>query len=109
MKQQAFHKLEPQAFTQHAWLSDEKIVIGNEAGQVHILESGELKNTITIGTEIIGAIAGCSRGFIAGCGGTIHIYEMLEGKIFADEICDLFLRFSCNSGHIFGPLEMALK
>ena len=61
-------------------------MIGNEAGQVHVLESGELKNTITIGTEIIGAIAGCSRGFIAGCGGTIHIYEMLEGKSFDDKI-----------------------
>ena len=67
-------------------------MIGNEAGQVHVLESGELKNTITIGTEIIGAIAGCSRGFIAGCGGSIHIYEMLEGKIFDDKICDLFLQ-----------------
>lgn len=79
LKQQAFHKLEPQAFTQHAWLTDDRLAIGNESGQVHLLEGAELKTTLTLGTEIIGAIAGFSRGFIAGCGGTLHVYELIEG------------------------------
>ena len=53
-------------------------MIGNESGQVHILDNGELKNTLTLGTQTIGAVAGFSRGFIAGCGGTVHVYEYIQ-------------------------------
>lgn len=80
LKQQAFHKLEPQLFTQHCWIGEERLVIGNEAGQVHILDNGELKNTLNLGTQTIGAVAGFSRGFIAGCGGTVHVYELIQGS-----------------------------
>ena len=78
LKQQAFHKLEPQLFTQHCWIGEDRVIIGNESGQVHILDSGELKSTLTLGTQTIGAVAGFSRGFIAGCGGTVHVYEHIQ-------------------------------
>ena len=78
LKQQAFHKLEPQLFTQHCWIGEDRVIIGNESGQVHILDNGELKNTLTLGTQTIGAVAGFSRGFIAGCGGTVHVYEYIQ-------------------------------
>ena len=55
-------------------------MIGNEAGQVHVLDNGELKSTLNLGTQTIGAVAGFSRGFIAGCGGTVHVYEYIQGS-----------------------------
>ena len=112
LKQQAFHKLEPQLFTQHCWIGEERLIIGNENGQVHVLgqgrtvlfgsieqyfffffsqqlwtistfssDNGELKTTLTLGTQTIGAVVGFSRGFIAGCGGTAHVYEYVQGKL----------------------------
>ena len=47
---------------------------------MHVLDNGELKNTLNLGTQTIGAVAGFSRGFIAGCGGTVHVYEYIQGS-----------------------------
>ena len=87
---QAFHKLEPQLFTQHCWIGEERLVIGNEAGQVHVLDNGELKSTLNLGTQTIGAVAGFSRGFIAGCGGTVHVYEYIQGSWRRAKVNKLF-------------------
>ena len=35
---------------------------------------------MNLGTQTIGAVAGFSRGFIAGCGGTVHVYEYIQGS-----------------------------
>ena len=42
------------------------------------MENGELKSTLTVGTEPIGAVVPYSRGFIAGCGGIINVYEYID-------------------------------
>ena len=54
------------------------MVIGNESGQVHILDGGELKQTLTLGEHAVGAVCGYNRGLIASCGGQLVIYESLD-------------------------------
>ena len=69
-------------------------MIGNEAGQVHVLDNGELKSTLNLGTQTIGAVAGFSRGFIAGCGGTVHVYEYIQGSWRRAKVNKLFISYN---------------
>ena len=49
LKQFAFQKSDMQRnYLCHAWLSDEKIVVGTDSGKVLLFESGELKAELSV-------------------------------------------------------------
>ena len=47
---------------------------------------------MNLGTQTIGAVAGFSRGFIAGCGGTVHVYEYIQGSWRRAKVNILFIK-----------------
>ncbi|XP_076813301.1 cilia- and flagella-associated protein 57-like [Clavelina lepadiformis] len=44
LKQFGFQKMEPQNFLSHAWVSDERVVVGSDTGRLLLFENGELKS-----------------------------------------------------------------
>lgn len=71
------------AYTAHCWLSDARLIIGSEIGEVMVLESsGEFKYFIEsspLNNFKIECIASYSRGFVC-CGenGTMYVFEKTE-------------------------------
>lgn len=46
-----FQKLEPQNYLCHAWVSEERIVVGTDNGRLLLFEAGELKNEINLAKD----------------------------------------------------------
>nr|CAB3267722.1 WD repeat-containing protein 65 [Phallusia mammillata] len=44
LKQFGFQKMEPQNYLSHAWVSDERVVVGSDTGRLLLFENGELKS-----------------------------------------------------------------
>ncbi len=52
LKQQfAFQKTEPQNYLCHAWVSDERVIVGTDSGKLLLFESGELKNEFNLAQQ----------------------------------------------------------
>jgi len=107
LKQQfAPQKSEPQNYLCHAWVSDERVIVGTESGKLLLFESGELKQEFNLASQMkeadkdksmgsisetdsaadqgppqITAIVASSKGFSCVCGlGTAHVYEKTDDK-----------------------------
>ncbi|XRB08616.1 cilia- and flagella-associated protein 57 [Pycnococcus provasolii] len=81
----ALSKREPQSYTCHCWLQDdrERCVVSSDTGDILMLEGGELKATLPPAGEgvVVEAMVAFSKGFIcAGSGGVVSIYERTEDK-----------------------------
>lgn len=48
LKQFAFQKTEPQNYLSHAWISDERVIVGTDNGKLYIFEAGELKSEMSL-------------------------------------------------------------
>lgn len=78
-------KREPQNFTCHAWLPDEKenILVGTDSGELILVENGEVKASLVTTTEgsSIESINGYSKGFVCGRDhGMLSVYEKFDEK-----------------------------
>ena len=47
-----FQKMEPQNFLCHAWVSEERVVVGTDTGKLLLFENGEIKNEFNIGASL---------------------------------------------------------
>lgn len=92
-----FQKMEPQNYLCHAWVSEERIVVGTDNGHLLLFEAGELKNEINLARDDrshdeggnstpppqITAIVAYSKGFACACGpGTVFLFEKTDDKDF---------------------------
>ncbi|XP_039259037.2 cilia- and flagella-associated protein 57-like isoform X2 [Styela clava] len=109
LKQFGFQKLEPQNFLSHAWVSDERVVVGNDSGHILLFENGEMKAdfyvSLTAGTSSdarqsisiipedatsattntsdprVASIVAYSKGFACSAGlGNVHLYEKTDDR-----------------------------
>ena len=48
LKQTAFQKVAPMPIRCHAWLTEDKLMIGTDNGQLKLYQSGELKQEIEL-------------------------------------------------------------
>lgn len=51
LKPFSFQKLEPQNYLCHAWVTEERIVVGTDNGRLLIFEAGEMKSEIYLGKD----------------------------------------------------------
>ncbi|XP_055956153.1 cilia- and flagella-associated protein 57 [Patella vulgata] len=95
-----FQKVEPQNYLCHAWVSEERVVVGTDSGKLMLFEAGELKTEISsgshkddskdgdasaaqVGPPQITAIVAYSKGFASAYGqGTVHLFEKTDDKDF---------------------------
>ena len=80
-------KRDPQVFTCHAWMPDEKerCVVGTDVGDLLLVDGGELRCSLASPGEGVGvhSIVPYSKGFIVGCDqGMLSLYEKTEDKEF---------------------------
>lgn len=83
----AMGKREPQGYLCHAWLSEDRVVVATDAGDLLVLEAGELKAALGSAPADgapIDSIAAYSKGFVCGADdGMVYVYEKSEdGKEF---------------------------
>ncbi|CAG5118964.1 unnamed protein product, partial [Candidula unifasciata] len=88
-----FQKVEPQNYLCHAWVSDDRILVGTDNGHLLLFEAGEVKQEFNLGhsgerSTIDGeldlqvtALVTFSKGFACAFGmGTVYMYEKTEDK-----------------------------
>lgn len=46
-----FQKMEPQNYLCHAWVSEERVIVGTDTGKLLLFEAGELKNEFNIAAQ----------------------------------------------------------
>jgi hypothetical protein len=76
---------EPENFVSHAWLSDERLVVGTDTGGLLVIEGSELKAVLSINAAPpsegdkpngVACISVYSKGFaIGGDDGTLSLFE----------------------------------
>ena len=45
-------KSEPQNYLCHAWVSDERVIVGTDSGKLLLFESGELKHEFNLASQM---------------------------------------------------------
>lgn len=80
----AMGKREPQGYLCHAWMSEDRIVVATDAGDLLLLEAGELKAALAAAPAdglSIDSIVAYSKGFVCGAdGGVVYVFEKSEDK-----------------------------
>ena len=80
----AMGKREPQAYLCHAWMSEERVVVATDTGELLLLEAGELKCALAAAPadgSSIDSIVAYSKGFVCGAdGGVIYVFEKSDDK-----------------------------
>ena len=80
----ALNKREPQNYQCHAWLSDDRVVVGTDTGDLLVIDGVELKAFIPRSpsdSNSIESIVGFSKGLVTGSDdGSIAIYEKTDEK-----------------------------
>ena len=78
-------KRDAQNYVCHAWVSDERVIVGTETGELLLVENFECKPQPLLNSPMDGNSINCvitqgdGRGFIcAGDGGAIHIFERVD-------------------------------
>ncbi|KAJ8306471.1 hypothetical protein KUTeg_017016 [Tegillarca granosa] len=95
-----FQKMELQNYLCHAWVSEERVIVGTDSGKLILFEAGEPKNEFNLAamhkeekkdedggsltmTPQVTAIVSYSKGFACACGpGTVHLFEKTDDKDF---------------------------
>mmetsp|Transcript_155 Transcript_155/g.483 ORF Transcript_155/g.483 Transcript_155/m.483 type:complete len:1201 (-) Transcript_155:691-4293(-) len=77
-------KREPQNYLSHCWLSDDRVAVGTDTGDIMIIDGAELKSVLLKGpadSNCVEALLAYSKGFVAGSeDGVISIYEKTEDR-----------------------------
>ncbi|KAH9523432.1 Cilia- and flagella-associated protein 57 [Bulinus truncatus] len=96
-----FQKSDPQNYLCHAWVSEDRIIVGTDSGKLLLFEAGELKrefNLVTSETSteessshtFITALVSYSKGFACAFGyGTVYLYEKTEDKEFFKKVREI--------------------
>uniref|UniRef100_H2ZKC6 Cilia- and flagella-associated protein 57 n=1 Tax=Ciona savignyi TaxID=51511 RepID=H2ZKC6_CIOSA len=86
LKPFGFQKMDLQNYLSHAWVSDERVVVGTDTGRLLLFENGELKTDLTgsgLGSSQITSVVAYSKGFACAAGaGMVHLYEKTDEKDF---------------------------
>uniref|UniRef100_A0A4W5P762 Cilia and flagella associated protein 57 n=1 Tax=Hucho hucho TaxID=62062 RepID=A0A4W5P762_9TELE len=103
LKQSTFHKQETHNFLSHAWMSEERVIAGTEAGRLMVFESGDLRWDMSVTTKTtmsqdpdsaegndevtppqlprVTVITAYSKGFACSAGpGTVCLFERTDDK-----------------------------
>ena len=79
-------KREPQTYLCHAWMSEERVVVATDTGELLLLEAGELKCALAAAPADgapIDSIVPYSKGFACGAdGGVVYVFEKSDDKEF---------------------------
>ncbi|XP_041357286.1 cilia- and flagella-associated protein 57-like [Gigantopelta aegis] len=90
-----FMKMEAQNYLCHAWVSEERVVVGTSTGHLLLFEAGELKSEFVLAEKKdekteegivsvpvqVTAIVAYSKGYACACGpGTVHLFEKTDDK-----------------------------
>ena len=101
-------KREAQAYLCHAWVSDDRVIVATDTGDLHLLESGELKASISTAPAdgmSINSIVAYSKGFVCGSdGGVVHVFEKAEEKEYYRRVKSFRIE-----GHAVKILNMAVS
>lgn len=105
-------KVEPQNYLCHAWVSEERVIVGTDTGRLMLFEAGEMKHEFNIaaqekkpgeediatGPPQITAIVSYSKGFACACGpGTVHLFEKTDDKDFFKKAREIKIPQDSNS------------
>lgn len=75
-------KQEPRNYLCHAWLPEDRLVVGTDGGELLIFEGTEFRKILDTSPndgQPIDSVVAFSKGFVAGCnGGRLRIYERSE-------------------------------
>ncbi|XP_064605218.1 cilia- and flagella-associated protein 57-like [Liolophura sinensis] len=90
-----FQKIDPQNYLCHAWVSDERVIVGTDSGRLFLFESGEQKYEFSLtdkkedrskddelsGPPQITAVVAYSKGFACANGpGSVLLYEKTDDR-----------------------------
>ncbi|KAL3868099.1 hypothetical protein ACJMK2_040935 [Sinanodonta woodiana] len=110
-----FQKLEPQNYLCHAWVSEERVIIGTDYGQVLLFEAGELKNEFKLTAQSdkrpeteeethtdthlqVTAVVAYSKGFACACGlGRVYLYEKTDDRDYFRKSREIHIPPDSNS------------
>ena len=80
-------KREPQNYKCHAWVSEERVIIGTETGELLLVEGFECKNQPLLHSPMDGNSINCiaananGKGFVCGGdGGAVHVFEKVDDR-----------------------------
>lgn len=107
-------KVEPQNYLCHAWVSEERVIVGTDTGRLMLFEAGEMKHEfniaaqekekkpgeeeVSMGPPQITAIVSYSKGFACACGpGTVHLFEKTDDKDFFKKAREIKIPQDSNS------------
>ena len=80
----AMGKREPQMYLCHAWMSEERVVVATDTGELLLLDAGELKAVLAAAPadgNSIDSIVAYTKGFVCGAdGGVIYVFEKSDDK-----------------------------
>eukprot|EP00967_Tisochrysis_lutea_P077403 scaffold105095_cov27-Tisochrysis_lutea.AAC.1 len=80
----AMGKREPQGYLCHAWMSEDRVIVATDSGDLLLLEAGELKIALPSAPSdglSIDSIIAYSKGFVCGAdGGVVYVFEKTEDK-----------------------------
>merc|ERR1719440_320438 len=79
-----FEKSDDKDYLCHAWMSEERVVVATDTGELLLLEAGELKAALAAAPadgNSIDSIVSYSKGFVVGAdGGVIYVFEKSDDK-----------------------------
>eukprot|EP00741_Cyanophora_paradoxa_P020094 tig00021234_g19395.t1 len=82
----ALGKREPQNYLCHTWMSEDRLLVASDTGDLLLIEGGELKMVLPQSPadgNSIDAILPYSKGFVCGGdGGILHVFEKSDDKDF---------------------------
>ncbi|KAH3831997.1 cilia- and flagella-associated protein 57-like [Dreissena polymorpha] len=109
-------KVEPQNYLCHAWVSEERVIVGTDTGKLMLFEAGEMKHEFNLGAmekekksddEVstgppqITAIVAYSKGFACACGlGLVHLFEKTDDKDFFKKGREIRIPEGAKSGEM---------
>lgn len=80
----AMGKREPQGYLCHAWMSEDRVIVATDSGDLLLLEAGELKAALPSAPtdgQSIDSIVSYSKGFVCGAdGGMVYVFEKTDDK-----------------------------
>ncbi|GFR57789.1 cilia- and flagella-associated protein 57-like [Elysia marginata] len=111
-----FQKMEPQNYLCHAWVSEERIIVGTDTGRLLLFEAGEVKNEFnlvnpnidrtaamddanTAMTLQVTSLVSYSKGFACSFGlGTVYLFEKTDDKDYFKKAREIMIPPDpCNS------------
>merc|ERR1719440_712697 len=79
-----FEKSDDKDYLCHAWMSEERVVVATDTGELLLLEAGELKTALAAAPadgNSIDSIVAYSKGFVCGAdGGMVYVFEKSDDK-----------------------------